>query len=41
MVVVEGVAREYLETNIWSVSKPILENWLENLKGPKATISAL
>ena len=41
MVVVEGVARKlYPETNIWSVSKPILENWLENLKGPKATISS-
>ena len=41
MVVVEGVARKlYPETNIWNVSKPILENWLENLKGPKATISS-
>ena len=41
MVVVEGVARKlYPETNIWSVSKPILENWLESLKGPKATISS-
>ena len=30
MVVVEGVARKlYPETNIWNVSKPILENWLE------------
>ncbi len=41
MVVVEGVARKlYPETNIWNVSKPILENWLENLKGPRATISS-
>tara|TARA_B100001057_G_scaffold165460_1_gene166019 strand:- start:2623 stop:4188 length:1566 start_codon:yes stop_codon:yes gene_type:complete len=41
MVVVEGVARKlYPETNIWNVSKPILEDWLENLKGPKATISS-
>ncbi len=41
MVVVEGVARKlYPETNIWNVSKPILENWLESLKGPKATITS-
>ena len=41
MVVVEGVARKlYPETNIWNVSKPILEKWLEELKGPKATISS-
>ena len=33
MVVVEGVARKlYPETNIWNVSKPILENWLEEFK---------
>ena len=39
MVVVEGVARKlYPETNIWEVSKPVLENWLKNLKGPKSTI---
>ena len=38
MVVVEGVARKlYPETNIWEVSKPILENWIKNLKGPKGT----
>ena len=41
MVVVEGVARRlYPETNIWNVSKPILQNWLENLKGPEATITS-
>ena len=41
MVVVEGVARKlYPETNIWNVSKPILENWLESLKGPQAAISS-
>ena len=41
MVVVEGVARKlYPETNIWNVSKPILENWLESLKGPRATITS-
>ncbi len=39
MVVVEGVARKlYPETNIWEVSKPVLENWLKNLKSPKSTI---
>ncbi len=40
MVVVEGVARKlYPETNIWEVSRPILEEWIKNLKGPKATIN--
>ena len=40
MVVVEGVARKLISnTNIWNVSKPVLENWLESLKGPKATIN--
>ena len=39
MVVVEGVARKlYPETNIWEVSRPVLENWLKNLKSPKSTI---
>ncbi len=39
MVVVEGVARKlYPETNIWEVSKPVLENWLKNMKSPKSTI---
>ncbi len=36
MVVVEGVARKlYAETNIWEVSRPILETWIKNLKDPK------
>ena len=39
MVVVEGVARKlYPETNIWEVSKPVLENWLKKLKSPGSTI---
>ena len=40
MVVVEGVARKlYPETNIWEVSKPVLENWLKNIKSPKSTFN--
>ena len=39
MVVVEGVARKlYPETNIWQVSKPVLEDWLKNIKSPKSKI---
>ncbi len=39
MVVVEGVARKlYPDTNIWEVSKPVLENWLKNTKSPKTTL---
>ena len=39
MVVVEGVARKlYPDTNIWEVSKPVLEEWLKNIKSPKSTI---
>ncbi len=35
MVVVEGVARKLdPDTNIWDVSKPILENWLSGVKDP-------
>jgi len=35
MVVVEGVARKLdPDTNIWDVSKPILENWLKEVKDP-------
>ena len=41
MVVVEGVARKlYPDTNIWNVSRPVLEDWLQDLKGPKATLSS-
>ncbi|MDC3008115.1 2-polyprenylphenol 6-hydroxylase [Candidatus Pelagibacter sp.] len=40
MVVVEGVARKLNpETNIWTTSKPILENWLKETKNPMATIN--
>ena len=35
MVVVEGVARKLdPDANIWSISKPILENWLKEVKNP-------
>ena len=40
MVVVEGVARRLNpETNIWEVSRPVLENWIKNLKGPESIIN--
>ena len=36
MVVVEGVARKlYPETNIWEISRPVLEDWIKNVKSPK------
>ena len=39
MVVVEGVARKiYPDTNIWEVSRPVLEDWLRNIKSPKSTL---
>jgi len=39
MVVVEGVARKlYPGTNIWEVSRPVLEEWIKNIKSPKSTI---
>ena len=39
MVVVEGVSRKlYPETNIWEVSRPILEDWIKDVKSPKATL---
>ncbi len=39
MVVVEGVARKLNpETNIWEVSRPILEDWIKNFKGPRASV---
>ena len=35
MVVVEGVSRKLdSNTNIWEVSKPILENWIKEVKDP-------
>ena len=35
MVVVEGVARKLdPDTNIWVISKPVLENWLKEIKDP-------
>tara|TARA_B100002052_G_C15727537_1_gene527087 strand:+ start:49 stop:396 length:348 start_codon:yes stop_codon:yes gene_type:complete len=35
MVVVEGVARNLdPETNIWDISRPILEDWLKDVKDP-------
>jgi len=38
MVVVEGVARRlYPETNIWEVSRPVLEDWLKDVKSPRST----
>jgi len=41
MVVVEGVARKLdPDTNIWEVSKPILENWLREVKDPINLIGA-
>ena len=40
MVVVEGVARRLdPNTNIWNVSKPILESWLKETKDPLNKIS--
>jgi ubiquinone biosynthesis protein len=39
MVTVEGVARKlYPETNIWEISRPVLENWIKSVKSPRATI---
>ena len=40
MVVVEGVARKLNpDTNIWTTSKPVLENWLKETKDPMMTIN--
>jgi len=40
MVVVEGVARKLNpNTNIWTTSKPVLENWLKESKNPMKTIN--
>ena len=39
MVTVEGVARKlHPETNIWEISRPVLEDWIKSVKSPKATI---
>jgi ubiquinone biosynthesis protein len=40
MVVVEGVARKLNpNTNIWTTSKPVLEDWLKETKDPMTTIN--
>jgi len=40
MVVVEGVARKLNpNTNIWTTSKPVLENWLRETKDPMKTLN--
>ena len=40
MVVVEGVARKLNpNTNIWTTSKPVLENWLKETKNPMVTLN--
>ncbi len=40
MVVVEGVARKLNpNTNIWTTSKPVLENWLRQTKDPLKNIN--
>ena len=40
MVVVEGVARKLNpDTNIWTTSKPVLENWLKETKDPLNNIN--
>jgi len=42
MVTVEGVARKlYPETNIWEISRPVLEDWIKSVKSPKATINTV
>ena len=39
MVTVEGVARKlHPETNIWETSRPVLEDWIKNVKSPKTTL---
>ena len=39
MVVVEGVSRKLdPDTNIWEVSRPVLEDWIKSI-GPESTIS--
>jgi ubiquinone biosynthesis protein len=42
MVVVEGVARSLDEdANIWEISKPVLQGWLNNEIGPKNRINKI
>ena len=42
MVTVEGVARKlHPETNIWEISRPVLEDWIKSVKSPKATIDTV
>jgi len=42
MVVVEGVARKLdPETNIWNISRPILEDWLKEVKDPINKVSEI
>jgi ubiquinone biosynthesis protein len=42
MVVVEGVARSLDEdANIWEISKPVLQGWLNNEIGPKNRIDKI
>jgi len=42
MVVVEGVSRKLdPNTNIWDVSKPILENWLIEVKDPVSKVNEI
>ncbi len=39
MVTVEGVARKlYPETNIWEISRPVLEEWIKSVKSPMAAM---
>ena len=40
MVVTEGVSRKLNpNTNIWEISKPVLENWLKDTKDPINTLT--
>ncbi len=40
MVTVEGVARKLEpDTNIWEVSRPVLESWIKSVKGPESTFN--
>ena len=42
MVVVEGVARSLdVDANIWEISKPVLQGWLNNEIGPKNRIDKI